>query len=50
MKAYIISLLGQYAPSGDTFAGADWPFIISGIILVISTYFIFKALLYIVHK
>lgn len=44
MKTIVENILGTYSPSGDTFAGADWAFIFSGIILTIGIYCIFRIL------
>lgn len=42
LKYNIIQLIGEYIPTGDTFANADWAYIFSGIILCIMIYWIFR--------
>lgn len=39
---YLRTVLGTYTPSGDSFGGADWEYIVSAILLILCVYFIFR--------
>lgn len=45
MRNKIIEMMGYYTPTGDGFGGADWAFIVSSIILILSIWFVFKLIL-----
>lgn len=44
MRSYLQQIIGPYQATGSSFAEADWEFIISGIIVCISVYFLFKLI------
>lgn len=44
MRAYLQQIIGPYQATGSGFAEADWEFIISGLILIITVYFMFKLI------
>lgn len=44
MRSYLQRLIGPYQATGSGFAEADWEFIISGLIVIITIYFVFKLI------
>lgn len=47
MKAILANIIGTYTVigTGNSIANADWPYIISGCILILTFWFIYKIIL-----
>lgn len=50
MRSTLQQIIGPYQATGDGFGSADWEFIISGVLLIISVYFVFKLITLIFKK
>lgn len=47
ISQYLRNVLGTYSPTSDGVSGIDFEYIISGILLIMTVYFIFKLFIYV---